>query len=51
MEKDAKKSNVYSEANLSLPQKILLMNWLFEKMNLLVVPITGVKIKSAFLHG
>ena len=35
-------------------KKILLMNWLFEKMNPLVVPVipvTGVKFKSAFLYA
>ena len=30
-------------------KKILLMNWLFEKMNPLVVSVTGVKFKSAYL--
>ena len=32
-------------------KKILLMNWLFEKMNPLVLPVTGVKFKSAFLYA
>ena len=33
------------------PKKILLLNWLFEKMNPLVVPVTGDKFKSAFLYA
>ena len=39
-----------AKAGQAYPQKILLMNWLFEKMNPLVVPVTGVKFKSAFLY-
>ena len=33
------------------PKRFCLMNWLFEKMNPLVVPVTGVKFKSAFLYA
>ena len=33
------------------PKKIILMNWLFDLMNPLVVPVTGVKFKSAFLYA
>ena len=40
-----------AKAGHAYPKKILLMNWLFEKMNPLVVPATGVKFKSAFLYG
>ena len=40
----------YSQGMSSVPPKILLMNWLFEKMNPLVIPVTSVKFKSAFLH-
>ena len=38
-------------AGQAYPKKILLMNWLFEKMILLVVPVTGVKFKSAFRYA
>ena len=38
-------------AGQAYPKKIILMNWLFEKMNPLVVPVTGVKFKSAFLYA
>ena len=41
---------ITAKAGQAYPQKILLMNWLFEKMNPLVVPVTGVKFKSAFLY-
>ena len=40
-----------AKAGQAYPKKILLMNWLFEKMNPLVVPVTGVKFKSAFLYA
>jgi len=39
----------YSQGRSSVPPKILLMK--FEKMNPLVIPITNVKFKSAFLHA
>ena len=40
-----------AQAGQAYPEKIVLMNWLFEKMNPLVVPVTGVKFKSAFLYA
>ena len=40
-----------AKARQAYPKKILLMNWLFEKMNLSVVPVTGVKFKFAFLYA
>ena len=39
-----------AKAGQSYPKNILLMNSLFEKLNPLVVPVTGVKFKSAFLY-
>ena len=42
---------ITAKAGQAYPQKILLMNWLFEKMNPLVVPVTGVKFKSVFLYA
>ena len=38
-------------AGQAYQEEILLLNWLFEKMNPLVVPVTGVKFKSAFLYA
>ena len=40
-----------AKAGQAYPKKILLMNWLFEKMNPSVIPVTGVKFKSAFLYA
>ena len=40
-----------AKAGQAYPKKTLLMNWLFEKMNRLVVPVTGVKFKSAFRYA
>ena len=40
-----------AKAGQAYPKKILLLNWLFEKNNPLVVPVTGVKFKSAFLYA
>ena len=40
-----------SQGPFKCTPKILLMNWLFRKMNALVVPTTCIKSKSAFLHA
>ena len=40
-----------AKAGQAYPQKIVFMNLLFEKMNPLVVSLTGVKFKSAFLYA
>ena len=40
-----------AKAGQAYQEKILLLNWLFEKMNPFVVPVTGVKFKSAFLYA
>ena len=37
-----------AKAGQAHPKKILSMDWLFKKMNPFVVPVTGVKFKSAF---
>ena len=41
---------ITAKAGQAYPKRILLQNWLFEKMNPLVVPVNGVKFKSAFLY-
>ena len=48
---DIQNPTLTAKAGQAYPKKILLMNWLFEKMNPLVVPVTGVKFKSAFLYA
>jgi len=40
-----------AKAGQAYPKKILLMNLLFEKINPLVFPVTGVKFKSVFLYA
>ena len=40
-----------AKAGQAYPKKIVFMNLLLEKMNPLVVPVTGVKFKSAFLYA
>ena len=47
---DIQNPTLTAKAGQAYPEKILLQNWLFEKMNPLVVPVNGVKFKSAFLY-
>ena len=48
---DIQNPTLTAKAGQAYPKKILLQNWLFEKMNPLFVPVTGVKFKSAFLYA
>ena len=47
---DLQNPTLTAKAGQAYTKKILLLNWLFEKMNPLVVPVNGVKFKSAFLY-
>ena len=40
-----------AKAGQAYPKKIVFMNLLFDKMNPLVVSLTGVKFNSAFLYA